>query len=109
MFELIILRAGASTLYVEVKTTMRDDKSVFPFSLAEAACAHEQRARYVIYFVYLAPEFDSDSQALPQIRKIVRVQNVAEHLRQKDKKLMLFLRYQADDGVEERKNNAKIF
>lgn len=70
-------------VYVEVKSTVRKEKSFIHLSANELDFALKERERYHVYRVYNA----GDAQSV----RLSRIQNLAQHLHTKDLQLFLFI------------------
>lgn len=70
-------------VYVEVKSTIKKEKSFIHMSANELDFALKERERYHIYRVYSA----GDAQNV----RLCRIQNLAQHLHTKDLALYLFV------------------
>lgn len=70
-------------VYVEVKSTVKKEKSFIQLSANELDFALKERERYHIFRVYSA----GDSQHV----RLCRIQNLAQHLHTKDLALYLFV------------------
>lgn len=73
----------AETVYVEVKSTMRKEKSFIHLSANELDLALREKERYHVYRVYSA----GDAQNV----RLCRIRNLAQHLHTKDLALYLFV------------------
>lgn len=70
-------------VYVEVKSTIRKDRSFINLSANELHFALKEKERYHIFRVYSA----GDAQNV----RLCRIQNLAQHLHTKDLELFLFV------------------
>lgn len=84
-FKLTFGPAGGpqEVVYVEVKSTVKKERSFIHLSANELDFALKERERYHIYRVYSA----GDSQHV----RLCRIQNLAQHLHTKDLALYLFV------------------
>ncbi|XP_028263346.1 uncharacterized protein LOC114437112 isoform X2 [Parambassis ranga] len=73
----------AETVYVEVKSTVRKEKSFIHLSANELDLALREKERYHVYRVYSA----GDAQNV----RLCRIRNLAQHLHTKDLALYLFV------------------
>ncbi|XP_038160259.1 protein NO VEIN isoform X3 [Cyprinodon tularosa] len=80
-FKLTFGEAGAT--FVEVKSTMKREKSFIHMSANELDFALKEKERYHVYRVYSA----GDAQSV----RLCRIQNLAQHLHTKDLSLFLFV------------------
>lgn len=80
-FKLTFGEAGA--VFVEVKSTVKREKSFIHMSANELDFALKEKQRYHIYRVYSA----GDAQNV----RLCRIQNLAQHLHTKDLALFLFV------------------
>lgn len=74
---------AAGVVYVEVKSTIKKEKSFIHLSANELHFALKERERYHIFRVYSA----GDAQNV----RLCRIQNLAQHLHTKDVALYLFV------------------
>lgn len=74
---------GQRVVYVEVKSTIKKEKSFIHLSANELDFALKEKERYHIFRVYSA----GDAQNV----RLCRIQNLAQHLHTKDVPLYLFL------------------
>ncbi|XP_034415421.1 protein NO VEIN isoform X2 [Cyclopterus lumpus] len=74
---------GPAVLYVEVKSTIKKEKSFIHLSANELDFALKEKERYHIFRVYSA----GDAQNV----RLCRIQNLAQHLHTKDLALYLFV------------------
>lgn len=74
---------GPNVVYVEVKSTIKKEKSFIHLSANELDFALKERERYHIFRVYCA----GDAQNV----RLCRIQNLAQHLHTKDLALYLFV------------------
>ncbi|XP_054457346.1 uncharacterized protein wu:fj29h11 [Anoplopoma fimbria] len=74
---------GTAVVYVEVKSTIKKEKSFIHLSANELDFALKEKERYHIFRVYSA----GDSQNV----RLCRIQNLAQHLHTKDLALYLFV------------------
>ncbi|XP_034083344.1 protein NO VEIN isoform X4 [Gymnodraco acuticeps] len=74
---------GAGVLYVEVKSTIKKEKSFINLSANELDFALKEKERYHIFRVYSA----GDAHNV----RLCRIQNLAQHLHTKDLSLYLFV------------------
>lgn len=70
-------------VYVEVKSTIKKEKSFIHLSANELDFALKEKERYHIFRVYSA----GDAQSV----RLCRIQNLAQHLHTKDLALYLFV------------------
>lgn len=70
-------------VYVEVKSTIKKEKSFIHLSANELDFALKEKERYHLYRVYNA----GDAQSV----RLCRIQNLAQHLHTKDLELFLFI------------------
>ncbi|XP_018534128.2 uncharacterized protein wu:fj29h11 [Lates calcarifer] len=75
--------AGPQVVYVEVKSTIKKEKSFIQLSANELDFALKEKERYHIFRVYSA----GDAQNV----RLCRIQNLAQHLHTKDLALYLFV------------------
>lgn len=71
------------TVYVEVKSTIKKEKSFIHLSANELDFALKEKERYHMYRVYCAGD-------APNVR-LCRIQNLAQHLHTKELELFLFI------------------
>ncbi len=74
---------GPGVVYVEVKSTIKKEKSFIHLSANELDFALKEKERYHIFRVYSA----GDAQNV----RLCRIQNLAQHLHTKDLALYLFV------------------
>ncbi|XP_035522155.1 protein NO VEIN isoform X1 [Morone saxatilis] len=74
---------GPGVVYVEVKSTIKKEKSFIHLSANELDFALKEKERYHVYRVYSA----GDAQNV----RLCRIQNLAQHLHTKDLALYLFI------------------
>lgn len=74
---------AAAVVYVEVKSTIKKERSFIHLSANELDFALKEKERYHIYRVYSA----GDAQNV----RLCRIQNLAQHLHTKDLALYLFV------------------
>ncbi len=74
---------GQEVVYVEVKSTVKKEKSFIHLSANELDFALTEKERYHVYRVYSA----GDAQNV----RLCRIQNLAQHLHTKDLSLYLFV------------------
>ena len=74
---------SAEVVYVEVKTTTKQDRHLIRLSANELDFALKEKERYHIYRVYSA----GDAQSV----RICRIRNLAQHLHSKTLELFLFV------------------
>lgn len=77
------LAGGPGIVYVEVKSTIKKEKSFIHLSANELDFALKEKERYHVFRVYSA----GDAQNV----RLCRIQNLAQHLHTKDLALYLFV------------------
>lgn len=82
-YDFKLVFGSSSVVYVEVKATVKGDRSFIHLSANELDFALREKERYHIFRVYSA----GDAQKV----RLCRIQNLAQHLHTKDLELYLFV------------------
>lgn len=79
----VVTENGTFTVYIEVKSTLSNTKEVFEISYPQIKFAQEHKERFHVYRIFNACNPD-------QVR-LVRIQNLAEKINEKQVRLCLFI------------------